>query len=84
MGRMKEIYMEIQEQFDGNIPDNFDFDAYIDEKLKTKCSTMKVTVVEPKTSNCCGGDMSTLVTEDGPEYQDLGICPICKDHCSTN
>jgi len=79
MGRMKEIYMEIQEQFDGNIPADFDFDAYIEDKAK-----MKVTVLETKLSNCCGGDMSTLVTEDGPDYQDLGICPVCKDHCSTN
>lgn len=36
MARMKEIYMEIQEQFDGNIPVDFDFDAYLDKKIKEK------------------------------------------------
>lgn len=73
MGRMKEIFMEVQEQFDGNIPVDFDFDAYIAEKLESIIL-----------SNCCSANMSRLVSEDGPSFEDIGICPECHDHCSVN
>lgn len=36
MSKMKDIYIEILNQFDGQIPDNFDFDSYINEYIKTK------------------------------------------------
>lgn len=78
MGRMKEIFMEVQEQFDGNIPADFDFDAYIAEKLES------IKAQREKVSNCCSGNMSTLVSEDGPSFEDIGICPVCNDHCSVN
>jgi len=83
MGRMKDLYMEIQEQFeDGKIPTDFDFDAYVTKVSEAK---MKLTLIQnEKLSNCCGANMSTLVSEDGPDYMDLGICPKCNDHCSTN
>ena len=34
-----------------------------------------------KISNCCGAPNSSL-SEDGPDYDDIGICPDCKDHCT--
>ena len=78
MGRMKEIFMEVQEQFDGNIPVDFDFDAYIAEKLESIKAEKEVL------SNCCSANMSRLVSEDGPSFEDIGICPECHDHCSVN
>lgn len=33
---MKEIYIEVLNLFDGQIPDNFDFDEYINKKIKEK------------------------------------------------
>jgi len=45
---------------------------------------MKETVkVKLNVSNCCGGNMNILITENGPDYMDLNICPKCKEHCST-
>jgi hypothetical protein len=78
MGRMKEIFMEVQEQFDGNIPADFDFDVYIADKLKS------IKAEKEKLSACCSADMSRLVSEDGPSFEDIGICPECHDHCSVN
>ena len=75
MGRMKEIYMELQEKFNGAIPVDFDFDAYLAEKANEKSQTPS------NLSSCCGADMSRMVTEDGPDFSDLGICPECQDHC---
>jgi len=31
-------------------------------------------------SNCCG-TKDRMVSEDGPNYSDTGICPSCKEHC---
>jgi hypothetical protein len=78
MGRMKELYMEVQEQFNGNIPADFDFDTFLAQKV----AEMK----QPKEilSNCCSANMSRLVSEDGPSFEDIGICPECHDHCSVN
>ena len=33
-----------------------------------------------KVSNCCGVP-NRNIGEDGPDYEDLSICPDCKDHC---
>lgn len=77
MGKMKEIYMEIQEKFDGEIPANFDYDAFLDKKIK------EMKAKKEPVSNCCAANMSRLVSEDGPSFEDLGICPDCHDHCST-
>jgi len=86
MGRMKELFMEVYEQHDGNIPVDFDFDAYLNQKIKEmqeeNDAKMKVSVVQTElVSNCCGANMQTLVSEDGPDFLDLGICPKCHDHC---
>jgi len=33
-----------------------------------------------KVSSCCGaGDRPC--SEDGPSFEDIGICPDCRDHC---
>lgn len=34
MARMKEIFMEVYQQYDGDIPEGFDFDKYIFEKFE--------------------------------------------------
>lgn len=86
MGRMKEIFMEVYEQHDGNIPADFDFDAFLAQKVAEMATQeqakMNVSLVdEPKYSNCCGVDMTQLTSEDGPDFLDLGICPKCHDHC---
>ena len=33
-----------------------------------------------KVSNCCGVE-SCMVSLDGPDFEDIGICPQCKEHC---
>jgi len=33
-----------------------------------------------KVSNCCG-EPDRMITPDGPDYSDTGICPRCKEHC---
>jgi hypothetical protein len=32
MGRVKEIFMEIQEMYDGEVPVNFDYDSYLNKR----------------------------------------------------
>lgn len=84
MGRVKEIFMEVQEMYDGEVPVNFDYEAYLAmraEQIAAERET-KINKVLPKVSECCGANMETLVTIDGPDYLDLGICPKCNDHCS--
>ena len=82
MGRMKELFMEVYEQHDGNIPADFDFNAYLNDKIQETTAKMNVSVVQTElVSNCCGANMQTLVSEDGPDFLDLGICPKCHDHC---
>lgn len=81
MGKMKEIFMELQEQYGENLetmPVDFSYDEYLNSKSQDRKSKIQKVL-----STCCGADMTTLVSEDGPDYQDLGICPNCKDHCST-
>lgn len=34
MAKMKQIFMEIYEKFDGQIPPDFDFDEYINQKIE--------------------------------------------------
>ena len=68
MGRMKEIFMQVYEKFDGEIPTNFDFDTYISENVK-------------QYSICCGSDMSKAMTYDGPTFQEIGYCPDCGENC---
>jgi hypothetical protein len=36
MAKMKEIYIEVLNLFDGHIPENFDFDEYINKKIQEK------------------------------------------------
>lgn len=36
MSKIKEIYIELLNEFGGNIPVNFNFDEYLENKLKTK------------------------------------------------
>ena len=31
-------------------------------------------------SNCCGVE-DRSVSEDGPEWSDIGLCPECREHC---
>jgi hypothetical protein len=31
-------------------------------------------------SGCCGAP-DGMITLDGPDYKDIGICPRCKEHC---
>lgn len=37
-------------------------------------------IPESPLSNCCGTP-SRGTTMDGPSYDDLGLCPECRDHC---
>lgn len=34
MGRVKEIFMEVQEMYDGEVPANFDYDAYLNMRVE--------------------------------------------------
>jgi hypothetical protein len=74
MGKMKEIFMEIQDQFDGNIPTDFDFDTLIAQKILEMNKT--------NLSSCCSADMSILISENGPSFDDIKVCPNCHDLCS--
>ena len=84
MGRMKELFMEFQEQ--SEIATELDFDQFMIEKMKSieDARLRSISITDPGqfVSNCCGVDMNTLVSEDGPDFLDLGICPKCHDHCS--
>jgi hypothetical protein len=31
-------------------------------------------------SGCCGAP-NGMITLDGSDYKDIGICPRCKEHC---
>lgn len=33
-----------------------------------------------KVSNCCGAE-DGATSLDGPSWSDIGICPVCRDHC---
>lgn len=83
MGRVKEIFMEVQEMYDGEVPVNIDYEAYFSKRVaEIVAERDKVNPVKVSVSECCGSNMETLVTIDGPDYLDLGICPKCNDHCS--
>ena len=34
-----------------------------------------------KVSECCGAANRVICFDAGVDYQDMGICPSCKDHC---
>jgi hypothetical protein len=36
MSKMKDLYIELLNQFDGQIPKDFDFEKYIETKIKEK------------------------------------------------
>jgi hypothetical protein len=36
---------------------------------------------EENISICCGADLDTPVSNDGPTWSDIKICPLCNDHC---
>lgn len=67
MGKMKEVYIEIMNMYGGDIPEDFDFKKYLQEINKPK-------------SNCCGADLTLMVNED-LSYEDICICPKCKENC---
>jgi hypothetical protein len=67
MGKIKEVYIEIMNMYDGEIPEDFDFNKYLLERNKLK-------------SSCCGADLTLMVNED-LSYEDICICPKCKEHC---
>ncbi len=68
MGKIKEVYIEIMEKYDGDIPENFDFNLYLKNRTKSNLSA------------CCQADLSTMINED-LAYEDVHICPKCKEHC---
>ena len=67
---MKEIFMEVYEQYDGEIPVGFDFDKYITEKH-----------TQEKYSPCCGVNMNTQLNSNSFSYSELGVCPKCFESC---
>jgi hypothetical protein len=32
-------------------------------------------------SSCCGSPNVTIDFDTGVDYEDLGLCPDCKEHC---
>ena len=54
--------------FDNQFPDDVDMDYNEWKNL----------------SNCCGSDMTKMVSYNGPDYLDLGICPDCGENCVAN
>jgi hypothetical protein len=70
MSRVKDIFIEAQNEYGQNFefaPVGFSLDEYFKQRVNM-------------TSDCCGADMTTLVTTDGPDYSDIGICPNCGDN----
>lgn len=75
MGRMKEIFTELQNEYGQNLeyaPVNFSIENYLRQKAQ------EVSLVE-NLSVCCGADLTQMVGPDGPDYKDIGICPDCGD-----
>lgn len=72
MGKMKEIFMELQEKYGHNlenIDDEFSYEEYLSKKEECK-------------SICCGGNLNKIADEKtGATFEDYGICPICLDNC---
>ena len=73
MGRVKEIFIELQNQYGQNLedaPEGFSMEDY----LKRKADEMEYMSV------CCGANLNKMVTPNGPDYKDIGICPDCGDN----
>lgn len=72
MGRMKEIYTELQNKYGKNLegaPVNFSMEDYLIKKSE-----------ELEYSVCCESDLNKLVSQNGPNYKDIGICPDCGEN----
>lgn len=73
MGRMKELYTELQNEYGQNLegaPENFSMENYLRQKSQELESL----------SNCCGSDLNKMITQNGPDYKDLGVCPDCGEN----
>lgn len=65
MGKVKEIFTEVQEMFDGEIPADFDMDAYF-AKRANEIKEAREKLSEDILSDCCFADMTKLLSPDGP------------------
>jgi len=76
MGRMKELFTELQNEYGQNLefaPVDFSMEAYLKQKAQE-------TQENENQSVCCGADLNQMVTPNGPDYKDIGICPDCGDN----
>jgi hypothetical protein len=74
MGKMKELFTELQNQYGQNLEDapvDFSMDNYLRQKSQE---------LEMEQSVCCGANLNQMVTPNGPDYKDIGICPECGDN----
>lgn len=68
---MKEIFIELQNEYGQDLeytPVDFSMEAYLKQKAQENQSV------------CCGADLNRMVTPNGPDYKDIGICPDCGDN----
>ena len=74
MGKMKELFIDLQDQYGidlENLPVEFSYDEFLAQKSREISNK----------SDCCGVDMNQIATNDGATWLDLGICPKCFESC---
>lgn len=72
MGRMKEIYTDLQNKYGENLEDapiGFCVENYLRKKEQ-----------ELEYSVCCESDLNQSVVQNGPNYKDIGICSGCGEN----
>lgn len=80
MGRMKELFTELQNEYGQNLEDA-PVDFSMEDYLRQRAYELELALKESKNQSfCCGADLNQMVTPDGPDYKDIGICPNCGDN----
>lgn len=67
MGRVKELFMEVQEMYYGEVQSNLDYDTYLNMRAEQIASEReyKINKILSKVSECCDANMETIVSIDG-------------------
>lgn len=72
---MKELFIELQNEYGQNLefaPLDFSMEDYLKQKAQEQENENQ--------SACCGADLNRMLTPNGPDYKDIGICPDCGDN----
>lgn len=75
MGRVKEIFMQMREMCDNDIPYDFHFDNYPNTKSERIAAEReyKIDKILSELSECCDDNIESIISFDGSEYPGLDI-----------